>query len=49
MPEETVTISISDYNILLSALHELECLHAYGGEHWEWYEEAIQAADDEEE
>lgn len=43
--EETVTITLSEYNALLHAANELQCLYIAGVDNWEWYADAMEALD----
>jgi len=41
MPEETITISETEYRELLQASKTLDALYAGGVDNWEWFEEAL--------
>ena len=41
-PEETVTITESEYNTLLKASWKLQALEAGGVDNWSWYSESLE-------
>jgi hypothetical protein len=49
MPEETITISMSEYNGLKRRSRELEALEEYGVDNWQGFEDAMHSIEDEEE
>lgn len=40
-PEQTATISKTEYNQLLADARKLTCLENGGVDNWEWYSEAL--------
>lgn len=49
MKEGMITISMSRYEQLMASERKLEALEAGGVDNWEWYDEAMEAYQDEEE